>query len=149
MLFHSSFKISAYNLSFQLEEVHRFIITFFVDNLPVFCTFPIVAGSHEGSTLKCLWKSCNYVTCLRRKLDLLHLLLPRGDAVVKNHTIIMLGFQWKYTAHTHGVCCGEREHLIGNPVSMDLELVLYCHLLLIHLPTMLTMHLRVAPGNLH
>lgn len=47
----------------------------------------------------------------------------------------MLDFQWKYTAHTWGVCCGESEHLIGSQVCMDLDLVLYCHLLLIHLPT--------------
>lgn len=32
---------------------------------------------------------------------------------------------------------------------MDLDLVLYCHLLLIHLPTALVMQLRVAPGNLN
>lgn len=103
-LFHSSFKITAYNLAFQLQEVHRFIITFFMNKLhnpPVPCNFLMAAGSHVGSTLKCLWKSCNYVTYLRRNGDFLHLLLPRSDAAVRNDTYNHVGFSMEeHSSHT-------------------------------------------------
>lgn len=61
-------------------------------NPPVPCYFLIDARSHVGSTLKWLWKSCNYVTYLRRNGDFLHLLVPRSDVAVRNDTYIMLGF---------------------------------------------------------
>lgn len=79
---------------------------------PVSCDFLIDAGSHA-------YGSSNYVTYLRRNVAFFHLLLPRADVAVRNHTYIVLGFHWRYTAHTQGVCCGESEHLIGNKVYMD------------------------------
>lgn len=39
--FHSSFKISVYNLAFQLEEVHRFIVTFLWTNYTA-PLFPVI-----------------------------------------------------------------------------------------------------------
>lgn len=81
-------------------------------------------------------------------MDFLCVLLPGGDPAVRNHTCITLGFQCIGMTCTQGVCCGESEHLIRNKVYKDFVLVLYCHLLLIHLSSVLTMQLCVAPRNL-
>lgn len=112
VLFHSCFKISAYNLAFQLEEIHRFIITCLLTNYTtplLFCNFLIDAGSHKGSTLKFLWKSCTYVTYQRR--NPYHV----GFSVEVHISHMECVLWWEWASNWESSVCGFRSGALLAP----------------------------------